>query len=95
MFSAVMVCAATPTDTPPAAAIRTANRYTYRQKTKPALQLFKTAKGNRIASSFFVMQMPDPKWGYNGVFFYADCGLNINPNSDQLAEIAGHDGETV
>ena len=58
------------------------------QKTKPALQLFKTAKGNSIASAFFIMQMPDPKWGYNGVFFYADCGLNINPNADQLAEIA-------
>ena len=58
------------------------------QKTKPALQLFKVAAGNKIASSFFVMQMPDPKWGYNGVFFYSDCGLNINPNADQLAEIA-------
>ncbi len=58
------------------------------QKTKPALQLFKVAKGNRIASSFFIMQMKDPKWGYNGVMFYADCGLNINPDADQLAEIA-------
>ena len=31
------------------------------------------------------MQMPDTKWGYNGVFVYADCGMNINPNADQLA----------
>jgi len=57
-------------------------------KTRPALQLFKTAPGITIASSFFIMQMPDPKWGYNGALFYADCGLNINPNADQLAEIA-------
>jgi phosphate acetyltransferase len=57
-------------------------------KTRPALQLFKTAPGISIASSFFIMQMPDAKWGYHGALFYADCGLNINPNADQLAEIA-------
>jgi len=57
-------------------------------KTRPALQLFKTAPGISIASSFFIMQMSDPKWGYNGALFYADCGLNINPNADQLAQIA-------
>ena len=57
-------------------------------KTRPALQLFKTAPGITIASSFFIMQMPDAKWGENGALFYADCGLNINPNADQLAEIA-------
>ncbi len=57
-------------------------------KTRPALQLFRMAKGIRTASSFFIMQLPDPKWGYNGALFYADCGLNINPDSDQLAEIA-------
>ncbi len=57
-------------------------------KTRPALQLFRTAPGIKIASSYFIMQMPDPKWGYHGALFYADCGLNINPNADQLAEIA-------
>lgn len=57
-------------------------------KTRPALQLFKTAPGMKTASAFFIMQMPDPKWGYNGALFYADCGLNINPDADQLAEIA-------
>jgi phosphate acetyltransferase len=58
------------------------------QKTKPALQLFKTAPGIKTASAFFIMQLSDPKWGYHGALFYADCGLNINPNADQLAEIA-------
>jgi phosphate acetyltransferase len=57
-------------------------------KTRPALQLFRTAPGIKIASSFFIMQLPDPKWGYQGALFYADCGLNINPSADQLAEIA-------
>ncbi|MCX7935216.1 MAG: phosphate acetyltransferase, partial [Planctomycetota bacterium] len=58
------------------------------QKIRPALQLFRTAKGFKIASTFFIMQMPDPKWGYQGALFYADCALNINPDADQLAEIA-------
>ena len=57
-------------------------------KTRPALQLFKTAPGMKSASACFIMQMPDPKWGYNGALFYADCGLNINPSAEQLAEIA-------
>ncbi len=57
-------------------------------KTRPALQLFKCAPGFKAASAFFIMQMPDPKWGFNGALFYADCGLNINPDSDQLASIA-------
>ncbi len=57
-------------------------------KTRPALQLFKTAPGIKSASAYFIMQTNDPKWGYNGALFYADCGLNINPDADQLAEIA-------
>jgi len=57
-------------------------------KTRPALQLFRVAPGLKIASAYFIMQLADPQWGYNGALFYADCGLNINPNADQLAEIA-------
>lgn len=57
-------------------------------KTRPALQLFKTAPGIKTASAYFIMQLRDPRWGYNGALFYADCGLVINPTADQLAEIA-------
>lgn len=57
-------------------------------KTRPALQLFRTAPGIKTASAYFIMQLPDPKWGFRGALFYADCGLNINPNAEQLAEIA-------
>ena len=63
-------------------------------KTRPALQLFKTAPGIKTASAYFIIQMPDPKWGYNGALFFADCGLVINPNEDQLAEIAVTTGRT-
>jgi len=63
-------------------------------KTRPALQLFKTAPGIRIASAYFIMQLKDPRWGFNGALFYADCGLNINPTAEQLAEIAVTTGKT-
>jgi len=57
-------------------------------KIKPALQLFKTAPGIRIASTYFIMQLQNKKLGFNGALFYADCALNINPSPDQLADIA-------
>ena len=88
VFSAAMVCAGDAHGYASCGGNPTGYAHNTAQKTKPALQLFKVAPGNKIASSFFVMQMPDPKWGYNGVLFYADCGLNINPDADQLAEIA-------
>ena len=88
VFSAAMVCAGDAHGYVSGGGNPNGYAHNTAQKTKPALQLFKTAKGNHIASAFFIMQLPDPKWGYEGVFFYADCGLNINPDADQLAEIA-------
>lgn len=64
------------------------------QKIKPALQLFKTVKGIKTASTYFMMQFPDQKWGYRGAIFYADCALVINPNAEQLAEIAVSTGRS-
>ena len=55
---------------------------------RPALQVIKTAPGVKIASSFFVMAVPECSYGYNGTFVFADCGLNRNPNADELSEIA-------
>lgn len=40
------------------------------------------------ASSYFIMQFPDKKIGEDGVLLYADCGVNIDPSEDQLADIA-------
>ena len=54
---------------------------------KPALQILKTAPGQKIVSSFFVMEFPDPKTGQDGIMVFADCALNISPNSEILAEI--------
>ncbi len=54
---------------------------------KPALQILKTAPNQKIVSSFFVMEFPNLKVGQEGIIIFADCGLNISPNSETLAEI--------
>jgi phosphate acetyltransferase len=55
---------------------------------RPSLQILKTAPGAKLVSSFFVMVVPNCEFGQNGTFIFADCGLNVNPNSDELAHIA-------
>jgi len=55
---------------------------------RPALQILKTAPGTKLVSAFFVMVVPDCKYGEEGVFVFGDCGLNENPDSEGLAEIA-------
>lgn len=62
---------------------------------RPALQILKTAPGCKIASSFFVMIVPNCEYGENGVFIYSDSGLVINPNADELAEIAIQSAKTM
>ena len=55
---------------------------------RPALQILKTAPGTKLVSAFFLMEVPDCEYGNNGTFVFADCGLNPNPNEEELAEIA-------
>ena len=55
---------------------------------RPALQILKTAPGTKLVSTFAVMDVPNCEYGENGVFLFSDCGLNQNPNSEELSEIA-------
>ncbi|MDP2891625.1 MAG: phosphate acetyltransferase [Bacillota bacterium] len=55
---------------------------------RPALQVIKTAPGISIVSSIFLMELPKPEYGYNGVFIFADCALIVNPSAKELASIA-------
>lgn len=55
---------------------------------RPALQILKTAPGTKLVSAFFVMVVPDCKYGENGTFIFADSGLNENPDAESLSEIA-------
>ena len=49
---------------------------------RPALQIIKTKEGIKLASSFFIMIVEEK------LFLFADCGFNIKPNPEELAEIA-------
>ncbi len=55
---------------------------------RPALQILKTSPGTKLVSAFFVMVVPNCEYGNNGIFIFADSGLNPNPTSEELAEIA-------
>lgn len=55
---------------------------------RPALQILKTAPGTELVSGFFIMDVPNCEYGANGTFLFADCGLNQDPNSEELAAIA-------
>ena len=55
---------------------------------RPALQIIKTAPNSKLVSSFFLMIVPDCKYGYNGTFIFSDAGLEPNPTPEKLASIA-------
>ena len=61
---------------------------------RPSLQIIKTKPGSKLVSAFFVICVPDKDMGANGVFVMGDCGLNQNPNPEQLADIAASSAES-
>ena len=55
---------------------------------RPCLQILKTAPGVKLASSFFVMVVPNCDLGQDGTFIFSDCGLEVQPDDERLAHIA-------
>ncbi len=53
-----------------------------------ALRCVGVREGFKIVSSFFLMVVPDKNFGANGAMIYSDCGVVIEPNATELAEIA-------
>ena len=56
---------------------------------RPALQIIKSAKKGRSASSFFIML------SNNVPYIFTDCGIIINPTDKELADIALDAAETA
>ena len=56
---------------------------------RPAFQILKTAPGAKLVSGGFFMLMPEQ------VYFYADCAVNLNPDADQISEIAIQSADTA
>ncbi len=61
---------------------------TTRDVVRSALKTIGVAQGFNIVSSFFIMIMPEDGQILKGGVIYSDCGLVIEPDAAQLAEIA-------
>ena len=55
---------------------------------RPALQIIKTAPDTKIVSTLSILVVPNCEYEEDGIFGFADCGLNQNPNAEELSEIA-------
>jgi len=55
---------------------------------RPALQILRTAPNVKLVSSFFLMDVPNHTSSGSKVYAFADCGLVVNPNAEELSEIA-------
>ena len=61
---------------------------------RPSLQIIKTKENASLVSAFFLMVVSNCCYGENGIFVFADCGLEQNPTSDKLASIAASSAES-
>ena len=61
---------------------------------RPCLQILKTKPGTKLVSAFFLMEVPNCEFGENGTFVFADCGLNQDPTTEELAAIAASSAES-
>jgi phosphate acetyltransferase len=55
---------------------------------RPSLQVLKTAPGTELVSGFFILDVPNCEYGEHGTFLFADCGLNQDPDAQEMAAIA-------
>jgi phosphate acetyltransferase len=58
-------------------------------------ELINLAEGITLPSAFFLMTKTGSPYGENGALMFADASVNINPNEEELAQIAVVSGETA
>jgi phosphate acetyltransferase len=58
------------------------------QTVAAAIRCIGVRQGFKIVSSFFLMVVPDKSFGEKGAMIYADCGVVVDPDVSELAEIA-------
>jgi len=63
--------------------------HTTQETIRPALQIIKTQPGISIVSSVFFMCLE------TRVLVYGDCAVNLDPNADELAQIALSSAQTA
>jgi phosphate acetyltransferase len=55
---------------------------------RAALRCLRIDRTIGVAAGSFLMQVPNSPYGEKGVFVFADCGVNPEPNARQMAGIA-------
>jgi phosphate acetyltransferase len=61
---------------------------------RAAIYLIGMKPGIKTLSSFFIMILPDKTFGKDGILFYSDGGFVIDPDAEQLSDIAVTTGAT-
>lgn len=62
--------------------------YTTGDVVRSAIQLIGVKESARLVSSFFLMMLCEPFHSLKGGLIFSDCGLVVDPDVEQLAEIA-------
>ncbi len=62
---------------------------------RPAFQIIKTLPGVSAVSGAFIMILKDKNFGTDGVMVFADCAVNPDPSTRELAEIAVESAKTA
>lgn len=69
--------------------------YTTADTVRAAIQMLGIKQGYALVSSFFIMLFDQPYHPVEGALIFADCGLVMNPDADELAEIAMVSADTA